>query len=72
MNTGNLSRRSALGTVAAALNASTVSEAAQTPAIRVHKNLRCGCCSEWVRHLEAAGSASRFKKRETFRTFESA
>lgn len=55
MNTGNLSRWSALGIVAAALIASTVSEAAQTPVIRVHNEPSCGCCSGWVRHLEAAG-----------------
>ena len=54
MNTGNLSRRSALGIVAAALIALTVSEAAQST-IRVYKDPSCGCCSGWVRHLEAAG-----------------
>lgn len=55
MNTGNVSRRSALGIVAAAVIAPTVSEADQTPVIRVHKDPSCGCCSSWVRHLEAAG-----------------
>lgn len=28
---------------------------AQTPTILVHKDPNCGCCSGWVRHLEAAG-----------------
>ncbi|WEF51649.1 DUF411 domain-containing protein [[Pseudomonas] carboxydohydrogena] len=55
MNTGDVSRRSALGLVAAALIAPTVSVAAQTTVIRVHKDPNCGCCSGWVRHLEAAG-----------------
>ncbi|WP_458761313.1 DUF411 domain-containing protein [Afipia sp. TerB] len=55
MNTGNVSRRSALGIVAAALIAPTVSEAAQSTIIRVHKDPSCGCCSGWVRHLEASG-----------------
>jgi hypothetical protein len=55
MNTGNLSRRSALGIVVATLVAPTTLLAAQAPAIRVHKDPNCGCCSGWVRHLEAAG-----------------
>ncbi|BEV47462.1 DUF411 domain-containing protein [Afipia carboxidovorans] len=55
MNTGNLSRRSALGIVAAALIGPTVSEAVESTIIRVHKDPSCGCCSGWVRHLEAAG-----------------
>jgi len=55
MNTGNVSRRSALGIVAAAVIAPTVSEADPTPVIRVHKDPSCGCCSSWVRHLEAVG-----------------
>lgn len=55
MNRGNVSRRSALGIVAAALIAPTVSVAAQTPVIRVHKDPNCGCCSSWVRHLKSAG-----------------
>ena len=55
MNTGSVSRRSALGIVAAALMSPTASQAAQIPAIRVHKDPNCGCCSGWVRHLEAAG-----------------
>ena len=54
MNTVNVSRRSALGIVAAALIAPAVSEAAQST-IRVYKDPSCGCCSGWVRHLEAAG-----------------
>lgn len=55
MNTGDVSRRSALGIVAAALMSPTASQAARIPAIRVHKDPNCGCCSGWVRHLEAAG-----------------
>ena len=55
MNTGNVSRRSALGIVAAALIAPTVSEAVESTIIRVHKDPSCGCCSGWVRHLEVAG-----------------
>jgi len=55
MNTGNLSRRSALGIVAVALIAPAVSDAAQSTIIRVHKDPSCGCCSGWVRHLESAG-----------------
>jgi len=55
MNTGDVSRRSALGIVAAVLIVPTVSGAAQSTVIRVHKDPSCSCCSGWVRHLEAAG-----------------
>lgn len=55
MNAGNVSRRSALGILAVALIAPTVSDAAQSTIIRVHKDPSCGCCSGWVRHLESAG-----------------
>jgi len=52
---GGISRRSALGVVAAALMTPIASAAAQTPVIRVHKDPNCGCCTGWVRHLQAAG-----------------
>ena len=55
MNTSDVSRRSALGIGAAALMSPTVSVAAQSPVIRVHKDPNCGCCTGWVRHLESAG-----------------
>lgn len=54
MTAVEVSRRSALGIVAALFVPAT-SLAAQAPAIRVHKDPNCGCCSGWVRHLEAAG-----------------
>lgn len=50
-----LTRRNALGLVAAALIASRSSAVAQTPAILVHKDPNCGCCAGWVRHLKDAG-----------------
>lgn len=53
--TGKVSRRSALGIVAAALMAPAASASARTLFILVHKDPNCGCCSGWVRHLEAAG-----------------
>jgi hypothetical protein len=52
---GDISRRSALGIVAATMMAPMVSAAAQTPVIRVHKDPNCGCCTGWVRHLQSAG-----------------
>ncbi|WP_458760882.1 DUF411 domain-containing protein [Afipia sp. TerB] len=55
MNTAGVSRRSALAIVTAALVAPTATLATQTVVIRVHKDPNCGCCSGWVRHLEAAG-----------------
>jgi hypothetical protein len=50
-----VSRRGALGLVAAALMSPTLSVAAPTMVIRVHRDPNCGCCLGWVRHLEAAG-----------------
>ena len=55
MNTSDVSRRSALGIGAAALMSPTVSVAAQSPVIRVHKDPNCGCCKLWVEHLRANG-----------------
>jgi hypothetical protein len=52
-----LTRRNALGIVASALVMPSVSSFAQTPAILVHKDPNCSCCSGWVRHLKDAGFA---------------
>lgn len=49
------SRRGALGFVAAAFLSPTLTVAAAAVVIRVHKDPNCGCCTGWVRHLEAAG-----------------
>jgi hypothetical protein len=54
-NSTDMTRRSALGIVATALIMPTFSAVAQTPAILVHKDPNCSCCSGWVRHLEDAG-----------------
>ena len=49
-----LTRRSALGVIAAAtLPAAT--KAADLPLVTAHKDPNCGCCSEWVKHLDKAG-----------------
>src|SRR5881396_95985 len=51
-----LTRRSAILFVAGATLATmTASRAAEQPAITVHKDPNCGCCSGWVRHLQKAG-----------------
>lgn len=53
MNTG---RRSILGLGFAALLAMRVPEAkAAQPSIEVWKDPNCGCCADWVKHLEANG-----------------
>src|SRR3977135_4165646 len=57
IQTRSLTRRSTLGMVALALVMPSVSAFAQTPAILVHKDPNCGCCSGWVRHLKEAGFA---------------
>jgi hypothetical protein len=51
----DMTRRSALGIAASALVMPSVSSFAQTPAILVHKDPNCSCCSGWVRHLKDAG-----------------
>jgi hypothetical protein len=53
----SLTRRSALVIVASALVMPSGSSFAQTPAILVHKDPNCGCCTGWVRHLKDAGFA---------------
>src|ERR1700704_6384664 len=53
----SLTRRNALGIIGLALVMPSVSAFAQTPAILVHKDPDCGCCTGWVRHLEDAGFA---------------
>jgi hypothetical protein len=57
IHSGSLTRRSALRIVALALVMPSVSALAQTPAILVHKDPDCGCCTGWVRHLRDAGFA---------------
>src|SRR6266403_307040 len=53
----NLTRRSALGLVAAALILPQPSAFAGNSNILVHKDPNCGCCAGWVQHLRAAGFA---------------
>jgi hypothetical protein len=53
----NLTRRAALGIAASALVVPAFSAVVQTPAILVHKDPNCSCCSGWVRHLKDAGFA---------------
>jgi len=53
----SLTRRSALGLLAAALVMPTFPAFAQSPSILVHKDPDCGCCAGWVQHLKAAGFA---------------
>src|SRR5260370_30467377 len=53
----SLTRRSALGLVAAALILPQPSALAENSNILVHKDPNCGCCVGWVQHLKAAGFA---------------
>ncbi|HAO39997.1 MAG TPA: metal-binding protein [Afipia sp.] len=50
-----VTRRSALAIFAAGLVARGYPASAQTPAILVHKDPNCGCCTGWVQHLRDAG-----------------
>ena len=56
MTHSSVTRRSALMLIAgtAALPAFR-SQAAEEQVITVHKDPNCGCCTGWVRHLQAAG-----------------
>lgn len=53
-----LTRRSVLGSMTVLLVLARSSASAKDDAeILVHKDPNCGCCSGWVRHLQAAGFA---------------
>ena len=51
----NVTRRSALGLAAAFLVLRWSPAEAESPAILVHKDPNCSCCSGWVKHLKDAG-----------------
>lgn len=53
----SMTRRSALGLVAAFLFLQRHPAAAEPSAILVHRDPNCSCCSGWVRHLKDAGFA---------------
>lgn len=57
-----LTRRSVLRLGAAALAVPASSAFGQTAGILVHKDPNCGCCTGWVRHLEAAGFTVRVEE----------
>jgi hypothetical protein len=50
-----LTRRSTLFAAICCLLPSGALLAAEEPAITVHKDPNCGCCSGWVQHLQKAG-----------------
>jgi hypothetical protein len=51
----NVTRRSALGLATAFLVLRWSPAEAESPAILVHKDPNCSCCSGWVKHLKDAG-----------------
>ena len=53
----SVTRRSALALVAAFLVLQRSPAEAESPAILVHKDPNCSCCSGWVKHLKDAGFA---------------
>ncbi len=59
----SVTRRNALGFVAAFLVSQRSPAEAGSSAILVHKDPNCSCCSGWVRHLKDAG----FARQETAR-----
>ena len=54
---GDVTRRSAVGLVAAILVLQRSPVEAESSAILVHKDPNCSCCTGWVRHLKEAGFA---------------
>jgi hypothetical protein len=48
-------KRFLINSVTAALVALPLAAAAAQPVIEVYKSASCGCCKEWVKHLEANG-----------------
>lgn len=51
-----IARRSVLGAlVSLAAGRMTMSTLVAAPAVTVHKDPNCGCCSGWIDHLRAAG-----------------
>jgi hypothetical protein len=52
---GSVTRRSAFGLVAAFLVLQRSPAEAESPAVLVHKDPNCSCCSGWVQHLKDAG-----------------
>ena len=57
-----MKRRTMLAVLAALPFAGVVPARAAGTTIEVFKNPSCGCCTEWVKHLEAAGFAVRVKE----------
>jgi hypothetical protein len=53
----SVTRRNALALAAAFLVLQRSSAEAESPAILVHKDPNCSCCSGWVKHLKDAGFA---------------
>src|SRR3981189_2259713 len=51
----SVTRRRALALVAAFLVLQRSPAEAESPAILVHKDPNCSCCSGWVKHLKDAG-----------------
>lgn len=60
--TRDLTRRSVLRLAAAALAVPASSAFGESAGVLVHKDPNCGCCTGWVRHLEAAGFAVRVEE----------
>ncbi|MFU1925743.1 DUF411 domain-containing protein, partial [Klebsiella pneumoniae] len=44
-----------LAVLAAALLHGSLVQAAEPLAIDVHRDANCGCCKDWIKHLEANG-----------------
>ncbi len=59
-----LDRRSVLFGIGSLVLARTAM-AQQRPAMVVHKDPTCGCCTAWVKHVEAAGFAATVRETST-------
>ena len=55
MKPATLSRRTLLAASLAALPLASLAQVSAKPDVFVWKDPNCGCCKEWVKHLEANG-----------------
>jgi hypothetical protein len=55
MTTATLSRRTLLAAGLGALPLSSFAQAPAKPEVFVWKDPNCGCCKDWVKHMEANG-----------------
>lgn len=64
----NITRRHGLGILIAGFGLPAFAALAQDPVILVHKDPNCGCCSEWVRHIQLEGFVAKVEETDKLET----